>query len=140
MNVDKLKCCTPHLVFKVLNLRHFNASKSLVMLLLIAMLIGYTLVSRPTAAASGDVVLSINPSIQAVGEGDTFNVSIMVDNIPSPKRGRRFRIRPPMGSLDSNGNRHHRCTRSASGGSTLSEGIDCSQVALTQLTAHRRRR
>jgi hypothetical protein len=54
------------------------------MLLLIAMLGCCTVISRPTAAASDDVLLWVNPSNPAMGEGGTFNVSIMVDNLPSP--------------------------------------------------------
>jgi hypothetical protein len=91
-HVDKLKCCTPHLVFKVLNLRHFNAIKIPTLLLLIAMLGSCTVISQPIAAASSDVLLWVNPSTQAVGEGETFNVSIIVDNLPSPNGAVGFEL------------------------------------------------
>ena len=81
--VDKLKCCTPHLLFKALNLRHFTTLKNLALLLIIATIGCCLVVSGPRAIAADEILLWIDPPTQAAGEGANFTVSVMVANLPS---------------------------------------------------------
>jgi chitodextrinase len=87
-----LNVALPTSVFKVLNLRHSDTLKIFPLLVLIVMIGYFAVVPKPSAAATSQVQLWVNPAAPAVGEGEIFNVSIQVDNLPSPDGAVGFEV------------------------------------------------
>lgn len=82
MNVDKLKCCTSYFCLKVSNLKHFNAFRYSLLFILIMAVGFYGAVSRSHAA--NEAILAIVPASPTVGIGESFNLTIEIDNLPPP--------------------------------------------------------
>ena len=72
-------------------MRHFHA-KIPTLLLFVVALSCCVVISEPAKSADNGILLWVNPATQAVGEGETFNVSIMVDNLPSSNGALGFEV------------------------------------------------
>lgn len=75
--------------FKVFNLRQSKALKSSAWIILILLSL-FVILARSNAQS--EIVFSISPKTQAVDEGEIFNVTIQLENIPSSPGAAGFEI------------------------------------------------